>query len=137
MPKHREVPGIHIQWPWSQLILSGEKKVETRSYPLPKKYIGKTLAIIETPGPRGKSAAGIVKSRIIGVVEFSEAFRYQTKAQWQKDRERHLVDHSDPQFAFSTTKPKWGWVVSKVRPLAKPMPPPKKRGIVFASACQI
>ena len=136
MSNPRVIPGVHIQWPWSQLILSGKKTVETRSYPLPKKYLGKALAVIETPGPRG-AKAGVEKSRIIGIVCFSESFQYRTKEEWVRDRKRHLVEQNDPQFAFSHIKQKWGWVVSKVELIENPVAPPKRRGIVFATACRI
>ena len=50
------------------MLLSGEKTVETRGYPLPEKYVGCELAIIETPGPRGRREAGIEKARIVGTI---------------------------------------------------------------------
>jgi hypothetical protein len=136
MSKAKEIPGLHIQWPWSQLILSGKKTVETRGYPLPKKYIGQSLAIIETPGRNG-AAAGLKKSHIVGVIKFSESFQYQSKAQWKNDAVHHLVQEDDRQFAFSPDKVKWGWIVAEVKKLPQPLPPPRKRGIIFASACKI
>ena len=38
--------GINIQFPISQLILSGDKTVETRTYPIPERYLGVDLALI-------------------------------------------------------------------------------------------
>lgn len=131
------LPGINIQWPWSSLLVSGEKTVETRSYPLPTKYIGKQLAIIETPGPHGKRDAGIDSARIIGVIVFSGSKKYSSKATWKKDHSKHLVAEDDPLFAFDSKKEKWGWVVESVRKLDHPLPAPEKRGIVFATCCHI
>ena len=45
--------GLNVQAPWTGLLISGEKSVETRSYPLPKKYVGEKLALVETPGKSG------------------------------------------------------------------------------------
>lgn len=133
----RKIPGIHIQWPWSRLLLDGRKTVETRGYDLPQKHLGKELALIETPGPRGKGDGGVSSSQIIGTIVFIETFRYANEAEWQSDYKRHLVDASNKQFSFQPNKEKWGWVVGKVTSLQNPKNPPKKRGIVFATECLV
>ena len=136
--KHDDViPGINIQWPWSELILQGKKTIETRSYPIPKKHIGKPLAIIETPGPKGKKEAGIEKARIVGVVIFSGDKQYQSKSSWAADKKYHLVEENDHQYFFSKLKPKWGWTVSEVKRFKTVLPAPTSRGIVFASECRL
>lgn len=135
MSKRRILPGLNIQWPWSRLLLSGEKVVETRSYPIPDKHIGKELAIIETPGPRGAAEAGIAKAQIIGTITFSDSFEYQSRDQWLADRKRHCVSPGDPVYGFKSDTPKFGWVVASVSQLPKPVAAPKKRGIIFASEC--
>lgn len=128
-----KIPGLNIQAPWSQMILRGQKTVETRSYPLPDKHKGKMLAIIETPG-KDKTLG---KAKIIGLVVFSESFQYPSKEKWLNDIDRHRVQPSDPDYRFTNTKPRHGWVVHKVIPLKKSIQPPQKRGIVFASECII
>jgi hypothetical protein len=52
--------GINIQAPWSQLLINGQKCVETRSYPLPKNYEGVPLALVETPGKYGQYKSLII-----------------------------------------------------------------------------
>ena len=133
MPEN--IPGVNIQWPWSSLIVSGQKTVETRSYKLPEKYIGKKLAIIETPGPRGKKEAGISKARIIGTVVFSGSFLYRTRAEWVADFDRHCVEIGNHQFEFDKNHEKWGWIVAEVVSFKNQKPAPVKRGIVFATSC--
>lgn len=135
MPK--TIPGVHIQWPWSQLILSGKKVVETRGYPIPHKHLGKPLALIETAGPLGKARGGIKSASIIGIVVFSECYRYESRAAWLRERKKHRVPATDTQFGFDEHKQKWAWVVERVEILKEPKPAPKRRGIVFASACNV
>ncbi len=130
------IPGINIQWPWSQKLLSGEKTIETRSYPIPAKYIGKELALIETPGPLGKRN-GISKSRIIGTITFSSCKKYETKESWLSDQRHHLVSAGDSCYDYDAKVPKWGWIVSLVIPLKETVSAPLKRGIVFATKCSI
>ena len=135
MGKPTLVPGLNIQWPWSQLILDQTKTIETRGYPIPLKYIGIPLAVIETPGPNGK-ANGVVKARIAGIVIFESCFQYRTKAEWAKDQPLHKVAADHPQFRFEAGKPKWGWRVKSAKKI-EPRPAPQKRGIVFTGHCEI
>lgn len=133
----RKIPGIHVQWPWSRLIVSGAKSIETRGYPLLEKYEGVELAIIETAGPRGKKEAGISTARIIGTVKFNKSFKYTSKAKWDADLSKHLVSSTDNKFGYGKRKETWGWVVSEVQEFQNPLPPPTKRGIVFALNCSV
>lgn len=130
--------GINIQWPWSELLLAGKKTIETRTYPLPKKYERVELALIETPGPRGKKEAGIEKARIKGTIVFGKCFQYKSEGEWCKDASRHRVNAEDVQYSWKKRDHiVWGWEVLKVRRLRKQASPPKKRGIVFATSCRV
>lgn len=133
----RKIPGINIQWPWSQLLLNGDKTVETRTYPIPPKYIGVELAIIETPGPNGKKEFGIQKARIIGTIVFSKSFKYKNREAWERDFKNHRVTSSDLLYGYSEKKEKWGWPVKKVQSLKSYRQAPKSRGIIFTSSCFI
>jgi hypothetical protein len=124
--------GLNIQAPWSNLLINGTKSVETRSYPLPQKYEGVELALIETPGRSGK-----FKARIIGTITFSHSFQYETKADWLNDHNRHLVDDNDKLYGWDNNKPKYGWVVCDIHKFDSPLPAPNKRGIVFSTNCQV
>lgn len=127
------IPGLNIQAPWSQMIIDGLKTIETRSYPLPKKYIDKPFAVISTPGPNKL----IPKAEIIGVVVFSECFKYASKTEWLKDFKRHQVKKENVQFSFCDNRPKYAWVVSKIIKIKPSLPPPSRRGIIFASNCKV
>lgn len=133
--KSKVIPGINIQWPWSQLIVDKKKAIETRTYKIPEKFKDVELAIIETPGPHGRKK-GILKARIIGTVTFEESFQY-NKSSWEKDFKSHLVDTNDPQFAWNNLKERWGWKIKRVRKFKQPLEAPKKKGIIFATECLI
>lgn len=135
----RTVPGINIQWPWSSLLICGKKSVETRRYPLPSHYLGKELALIETPGPRGGRLAGIANARIIGLVVFESNFEYISRADWLKDRDQHLVMANDTTLGFNENKPNWGWRVQRVVPFNKFVSLPKslRRGIKYTSKIKL
>lgn len=137
MPKFDVLDGINIQWPWSELLVSGKKTVETRSYPLPEKLRGVEIAIIETPGPSGKREAGISKARIIGTIIFADSYEYKSKQQWLNEHGLHLVEPTDKQFRFIKTKKKYAWTVGLVRRLNQSVAPPAKRGIVLAKNCKV
>lgn len=122
--------GINIQHPISGLILNGTKTIETRTYPIPKKYIGVPLLIIETPGKKGD-----FKARIIGIIQFGNSFRYLNKTEFYKDEKKHKVNASSPW--KWTTKGKWGWKITRVEKFKNPIPAPLKKGIIFTSNIEI
>lgn len=86
--------GINIQWPISELILSGQKTIETRTYPIPKKYLNQEMLMIETPGKNGK-----FKARIVAIIKFTDCFRYKNKKDFYKDSHKHFV----------TSSSEWAW----------------------------
>ena len=124
--------GINIQTPWSELLINEVKSVETRSYPLPEKYVGEELALIETPGRYGR-----FKARIIGTITFSHSFKYPDQKAWQDDYNRHCVAVDDPIYKWKDDKPKYGWVVSKVTKFDKPLDIRKRKGIIFTSGIKL
>ena len=127
----KTVSGINIQYPISTLILDGSKTVETRTYPIPKKYIGIEMAIIETPGPNGDFSA-----RIMGTIVFGESFRYKSSKEFYLDQRRHCVDKNSS-WKWNNTVPKWGWPILEVKKFAKPIIAPSKKGIKFTLGIKI
>jgi hypothetical protein len=117
--------GINIQYPISTEILSGRKTIETRTYPIPKKYIGKTMLFVETAGPKRK-----FKSRIVAKITFSECFPYQSKREFYADVDRHLVTANSP-WAWNDEKPKWGWVIADLVKMKVPKQVRKRLGIIY------
>jgi hypothetical protein len=127
----REYIGINIQFPISRLILSGEKTIETRTYPIPPAYVGKELVIIETPGKTGK-----FKARMIGLVTFGESFQYPSKAAFYRDAKRHRVT-PDSLWAWQEGAPKWGWPIIKVKAFEVERLLQKRAGIRFSTGIQL
>ena len=118
--------GLNIQTPWSSLLINGVKSVETRSYPIPRKYIGVPLALIETPGKSRK-----FKSRIIGEITFSHYIKYSDENQWKSDYPRHKVHAACPFYNWDNNKPKYGWVVSNIVKYNTPIDVTRTKGIIF------
>ena len=126
------ITGINIQTPWSSMLINGVKTVETRTYHLPDKYIGQELALIETPGKKGK-----FKSRVIGTITFSYSFQYPNKETWQDDFDRHCVPIDDPIYNWKYYKDKFGWVVGRVKKFEKPIDITQRKGIIFTTGIQL
>jgi hypothetical protein len=122
--------GVNIQWPISELILSGEKTIETRTYPLPEKYLNQPLLLIETSG---KSAN--FKARVVAIIKFTKSFKYESKKKFYEDINLHKVDPKS-MWAWQDEKPKWGWQVEVIKKI-KPILAPKKKGIVFTNSIKI
>lgn len=116
--------GINIQYPISQLILEGKKTVETRTYPIPEKYLNQEMLLIETPGKEGK-----FKSRIVAVIKFTKCFQYKTKKEFYSQSDKHCVT-KDSAWAWSNGE-KWGWNVSVLKKIDPPQTYLGKKGIKF------
>jgi hypothetical protein len=117
--------GINIQYPISELILNGKKTIETRTYPIPKKYMGKDMLLVETPGKNGK-----FKARVIAIIKFDDCFLYSSSYLFYKDKSKHHVDPSS-KWAWTDSKPKWGWLISYCKPLKTEVPLKRQPGIKF------
>ena len=133
----REIPGINIQWPWSQMLLSGKKTIETRSYDIKKGYLNKDLALIETPGPKGRKEAGIEQARIIGIIVFSKTYRYVNFEHWKAEACAHFVDENDSPYSWRDGRAAWAWQVDSIIEFDKPAPAPLRKGIIYTRRCFI
>lgn len=122
------LPGLNVQAPWARLLLDGSKTIETRTYPLPTKHVGKDMWLIETPGRIGK-----FKARVIGIIRFSSYKQYTSEREFNNDIDLHLVRPTDPNFAWNAKIRKFGWVVERVKPIS-PFAAPSSRGHVYARA---
>ncbi len=107
------------------MILSGEKTIETRKYPIPAHLINKDLLIIETPGKTGD-----FKARIIGTVTFGESFRYSNKNEFYADVKKHRVT-PDSVWKWVSGVQKFGWPILRVKAFSEYKVAPDKKGIKF------
>ena len=124
--------GLNVQIPWSTLLINEWKSVETRSYPLPQKYEGVELYLVETPGKYGR-----FKARAIGTITFSHSFKYPDKQSWIDDYNRHKVEEGDEFFGWNENKSKYGWVVCSVKKFEHAVDINQKRGIIFTTNLDI
>lgn len=116
--------GINIQYPISKLIVEGKKIIETRTYPIPEKYLNEEMALIETPGK-----SGTFKSRVIAIIKFKDCFKYKTKKEFYSQEDKHCVT-KDSIWAWKDGE-KWGWTISSLKVLDKPIEVKKRKGIVY------
>lgn len=124
--RNKSLPGLNVQVPWARLLLEGKKTIETRTYPLPAKYRGEDLWLIETPGRLGK-----FKARVIGVIRFSGCKHYRSAAEFYEQSDCHLVYPHTQSFCWREGETKFGWTVAKVSPVDE-FKAPVPRGIVYA-----
>ncbi|MFG1503690.1 hypothetical protein [Halobacteriovorax sp. ZH5_bin.2] len=124
--------GINIQWPISEEIVTGNKTIETRTYPIPTKYLNEEMLLIETPGKKGDFQA-----RITAIIKFNRCIQYKNKSHFYKDSQFHLVERGSP-WEWKE-KPKFGWVVELIHKFDKPIPFPKnlKKGILYTNNIKI
>ncbi|HXH32217.1 MAG TPA: hypothetical protein VNJ01_15550 [Bacteriovoracaceae bacterium] len=123
MPK--SYTAINVQYPISELILKGEKVVETRTYPIPPSYLGNDLLMIETPGPKGSFQA-----RIVAIIRFDKCAQYSSLSAFRKDFKRHRVANGS-KWDWTKHKPKWGWEIVFLKKLTSPITFEGKKGIVY------
>lgn len=120
---------INIQYPWSQLIVEGSKIIETRTYPIPEKYLNCEMLLMETPGNEK------FKARIIATIVFSKSFEYASKAEFRKDYERHLVAKNS-KWDWDL-QPKYGWVIASIKVFKSPFTLNRRLGIKYTTGIEI
>lgn len=104
--------------PFTEMILSGQKTIETRRSNSLDPAVGRRMAIVRT---------GVGPAQVVGTVIVGEPVWYGSRKQWDADRDLHQV----PKGSSHDWQPpgKWGY------PMIDPMPvsprSPKGRGIVF------
>lgn len=118
---------LEVQFPFSRYILSGEKTIETRLYPLPSELHGETVLLVESvTGEDGKSSLPDCVGRnhrgllALGHITFSQCIKYNSYNQWDADRERHCVsvgsfyDFPSNSITSHDNPDRFGWVISSV-----------------------
>jgi len=125
--------GLEMQQPFSQLLLSGAKTVETRSYCLPASLVGRPIAVLETEcgaacgsALADNVAAGDQSVRLVGTVTFGSCFAYASADEWDADSTRHRVPATSA-FSWTEDRMMFGWVVASATPYEYPMPTPAMR----------
>jgi len=136
------LPGLNINWPFSQLILAGLKTVEVRDYALGYRNIAKPdveMWLVETPAIANAISKGWVLdggaavaprptvAQIVGTVTFSRSDEYETLAAFQADRENHQIAKG-ASYDWGGKGERHAWRVSAVRRLARPVPQPGVKG---------
>lgn len=123
--------GINIQWPISSLILSGEKTIETRTYPLSVLHKNQPIVLIETPGPKGK-----FKARARAIIKFISCIEYKSKKDFYMDIDKHCVNPGSI-WEWRDERPKFGWVVEVIEVFDEPIEIKQRKGIIFTKNIQL
>ncbi len=125
---------LNVQYPFSQLILSGAKSIEARRYPLGHRSgsianAGEELFLIETPGARNSNGAvldGLAigppprKAQVIGTVSFDASTAYANRSAWEGDRRRHRIRETG-HYDWDGTGAMHAWHVARVRRFNDPV----------------
>ena len=117
--------GLEMQYPWSNHLLNGSKKIETRGYDLPPSLISTEnnevkIDILESQ--KGEDGVSVVPNVVhltsqsplkrIGWTTFTQSIRYTNRQQFEADADKHLVDPSSG-YGWSDDRPMYGWVVGR------------------------
>ena len=110
---------ISIRQPWADLILSGDKQIEYRTWPLPRVWLGVPMYLHAGKAPAPDFADDTIPSErygaILGIVRFSVCLRW--------DHRLGTVDQDGIQ--WSTVEPfvgPYGWAIDYVESLSEPIP---------------
>ena len=97
--------GININdkdYPFTELIFSGAKTIETRRKNSLHPYVGQRVGIIRT----GKG-----KAILVGFVMIGNPIFYETEAEFRKDENKHLV-YAGSKYDIDSAG-KWGYPLEK------------------------
>ena len=137
------LPGLNINWPFSQLILAGVKTAEARSYDLGHHNIAHPhveMWLVETPGDPQALAKGMAldgdariaprpqHAQIVGTLTFSRADRYESLESFRSERECHRIGQGG-KYDWHGEGDMYAWRVSGTRRLVQPVPQPGRKGV--------
>ena len=113
---------LEMQCPWAKLLLEGKKLIETRAYDLPQILLGVKIDILQSKAGRAgvSNLPDIVESKEsindlvdrIGWFTIKEVIKYTSKEQFDKDKNKHLVEENSG-YGWKEGKPLYGWVVGE------------------------
>lgn len=101
--------GINIndrRFPFTGMILAGEKTIETRQTRSLDSVIGKRVGLVRT---------GVGPATLVGYATIGAPIRYATKAEFRGDFDRHRVPAGSEFDAGDSGK--WGYPVLEVEPV--------------------
>lgn len=135
----RGTVALEVRAPFAALLVTGAKTVETRSYALPERLVGRDLLVLATPAPRkdtGRAVASALPDAltavspcvVVGTVRFSRCVRYRSLYSWEQDKPRHKVADDSVWSWHNVPGPVYAWVVESATRLDTPeVPPPGLR----------
>mmetsp|Transcript_20505 Transcript_20505/g.33509 ORF Transcript_20505/g.33509 Transcript_20505/m.33509 type:complete len:173 (-) Transcript_20505:599-1117(-) len=118
--------GLEMQQPYSEFVLTGQKSIESRAYPLPEALIDAKIEILQSE--RGQDGISSVPDRVtlhksrenssssqsplqrIGWVKFVKCIQYTSRERFEADQEKHLVDPKSG-YGWNDKREMYGWVV--------------------------
>jgi hypothetical protein len=127
LAKHsiKTLPGLNVQEPWCSLISSGQKTIETRTYPCPASKLNIPIALIATAREGAQPAA------ISCFVKILRSIQYDSEKAFRADEQLHLVEQNSS-FDWTNSKVKWGWEIRVIARFETLFLPVKRKGIVWA-----
>ena len=135
--------GLNIQYPFSQLILTGDKTIEARRYALGHLNIarpGEEQFIIETPG-KGVSAALVGEAavgprprvaQVVGTAIFSKSSQYTSARSWSQDRPKHRIAQGSTHDCSGEGE-MHAWHVAEVKRFREPVPAGAKSQVGYGT----
>ncbi len=135
--------GLNVQWPFSQLLLSGAKTLEIRRYGLGYLNIARAheeMWLVETLGKSSKPATvadishGTIfgprptRAQIVGCITFSACHQIISKEQFSSSRASHCI-RAGSIFDWQDDASYYAWNVSATRQIIVPVPAPENKSI--------
>lgn len=127
-----ETFALEVQSPFSGLILTGVKTIETRAYPLPDNLHGVGILLCESSS--GEDCVSCVGDNVteaqvglslVGEVFFSSSKEYSSQQEWDSDREKHQVPkESKYEWAPTEIGIRHGWQIERVIVYTPSLPVP-------------
>lgn len=99
--------GINInckRYPFTEMILAGEKIIETRNKPTLRSYVGKRVGIIETGNGRAK---------LVGYATVKHEMYFCSESMWGIYRYAHRID-SRSEYEYRAGQTKYGYLLKDV-----------------------
>jgi|APCry1669189000_1035189.scaffolds.fasta_scaffold67782_2 hypothetical protein len=97
------ISALYIRQPHASMVISGEKRIETRGYEVPRHCVDRPIAVL-VPGVKGPA-------QVVGWARITGSKMYMSHKEWVSDYPMHRIPDGDERYGYDMHQVKYAWYI--------------------------